>query len=84
MLTTTRPMVGILPIHASRRRMVDRNQLCTGDRWTERMEPKGRLMSAEDLMVSRCECGLMMVAMDEKDSGVNCVVEREVDVLYAG
>lgn len=50
------------------------------------MELKGRLMSAEVLMVGRCrqwECRVMMVAMGGKDSGVICVVEHEVDALYA-
>ena len=38
---------------------------------------------SEVLIVSRCrERRMRMVAMDEKDFGVICVVE--VDVLYAG
>ena len=53
----------------------------------ELVKKRRLLIPAEVLIVSRCrewENGLRMVAMDEKDFGVICVVEREVHVLYAG
>jgi hypothetical protein len=73
------PLVGILPICMDR----------TDNGRPERMGliPVKKLIRLSEVIVSRCrgrESGMRMVAMDEKDGGVICVVEREEHVLYVG